>query len=333
MWSAEQPLILAALLLLPVAIYYVHYRPGRGGIPRVTYQLWGGARLGPRGGALRLLALLSRWLFWLTAVVLIVAASGPVRLHRQRVFLTPGLDLMIVLDESPSMAARDFGDASRFTAATEVVRSFVAGRDNDAIGIVSFSDRAALRVPKTLDHAAVGAALDGIAVMTLGDTTAIGMGIAVALLHLQDSSAPGRVIILLTDGENNAGEILPETAATMAAESGVRIYTIGIGREGDAVLELTDPQTGVTRRGVYHGRFDPALLQRVANITGGRYFSATERGALEAVFREIDSLERIENRTRMRVEREPFHVELLLVALLLLVLEVLLRRAVVGELF
>ena len=333
MWSFEQPLALAALLLLPPAIYCVHYRRGRGGLLPVTWQAWGGVPLRRAGGMLRPLAMLARWLFWLAVAALIGAAAGPVRLHRERVFLSPGLDLMVVLDESPSMAARDLADESRFATAIEVIRDFVVGRENDAIGVVSFSDRAALRVPKTLDRAALSAALDRLRVMTLGDATAIGMGIAVALLHLQDGSSAGRVIILLTDGENNAGEILPASAAGMAAQSGVRIYTIGIGREGDAVLELTDPRSGLTRRGLYHGRFDEALLQRLAALTGGRYFAATEPGALAAVFREIDSLERIETRTRVRVVREPHHVELLLAALALLLLEVLLRRSLAAELF
>ncbi len=333
MWSVEQPLVLAALLLLPPAIYCVHYRRGRGGVLSVTCHLWGGAPLASSNGPLGLVARLARWLFWLAVAALIVAAAGPVRLHRERVFLTSGLDLMIVLDESPSMAARDLGGDSRFATAVEVIRGFVAGRENDAIGVVSFSDRAALQVPKTLDRVALNAALERLRVMTLGDATAIGMGIAVALLHLQDSAAAGRVIILLTDGENNAGEISPRTAAAIAADKGVRIYTIGVGRAGATVLELTDPRSGLTRRGVYHGRFDEALLRRVAEITGGRYFAATEPGALAAVFREIDSLERVETRTRLRVLREPHHVEFLLVALALLLLEVFLRRVIAAELF
>ena len=155
MWSVEQPLALAALLLLPPAIYCAHYRRGRGGVLAVSCHLWGGAPLAPSNGARGVAARLARWLFWLAAAILIVAAAGPVRLHRERVFLTPGLDLMIVLDESPSMAARDLGDASRFTTAIAVIRDFVSGRENDAIGMVSFSDRAALQVPKTLDRAAL----------------------------------------------------------------------------------------------------------------------------------------------------------------------------------
>ncbi len=333
MWSFDRPLVLAALLLLPLGIYFLHYHPRRGAIPQLTFDIWGGAGLRVRLSPARLAAVAARWLFWLAVAALIVAGSGPVRLQRERVFLTPGLDLMIVLDESPSMSARDYGDTTRFAAARAVIHDFVRGRENDAVGVVSFSEQAVLRVPKTLDRAAVVDALEELRVMTLGDATAIGMGIAVALLHLPDRGAAGRVIVLLTDGENNAGEIPPETAAEMAADRAVRIYTIGIGSEGDAVLEFTDAATGRTHRGIYHGRFDQALLRRIAELTGGRYFSAAEPGALSAVFREIDALERIEQRTRIDVVREPRHGALLLAALVLLVIELLVRRAVLGELF
>ena len=331
MWSFEQPLLLGALLLLPPAVYLVHGRPGRGGVLRVPLDRWGGTPLARRG-ADRFLAVAARAPFWLAAALLIVAAAGPARVHQEEVHLGPGLDLMIVLDESPSMAARDLGGARRLDAAVRVIRDFVAGRGNDAIGLVSFSDRAVLRVAKTLDRAALHAALDRMAVPSLGDSTAIGMGIAVALLHLQDSAAPGRVIVLLTDGDNNAGELSPEAAAELAAARGVRIYTVGIGGAGDAIIEITDPRTGLTQRGRYRGRFDPALLERMARITGGRSFAADEPGVLAAVFREIDALERVDRHTRVQVSRRPHHRALLLAALCVLLLDVALRRVVLAEL-
>ena len=332
MWSFEQPLLLGALLLLPAAVYLVHFRPGRGGVLQVPMDRWGGAPFA-RGGAARVGAVAARVPFWLAVALVIVAAAGPARLRQQEVFLNAGLDLMIVLDESPSMAARDLGGDSRLDAAVEVIRSFVAGRGNDAIGLVSFSDRAVLRVPKTLDRAALDAALDAASVMSLGDATAIGMGIAVALLHLQDSAVPGRVIVVLTDGDNNAGEVTPEDAAALAAAHGVRVYTVGMGGAGDAVLEITDPQTGLTRRGRYRSRFDAALLERVSGITGGRSFAAGQPQALAAAFREIDALERIERHTRIQVSRRPFHHALLLAALCVLLVDVAVRRVVLAELF
>ena len=332
MWSFEQPLLLGALLLLPPAVYLVHFRPGRGAVLRAPLHRWAGAPLAHRGAG-GALAIAARAPFWLAAALVIVAAAGPARLRQDEVFLSAGLDLMIVLDESPSMAARDLGDDSRLDAAVKVIRDFVAGRGNDAIGLVSFSDRAVLRVPKTLDRAALHAALAGVTVMSLGDATAIGMGIAVALLHLQDSAAPGRVIVLLTDGDNNAGELTPEESAALAAAHGVRIHTVGMGGAGDAVLEITDPHTGVTERGTYRGRFDAGLLERVARITGGRSFTAAEPEALAAVFRDIAALERIDRHTRVQVSRRPRHRAVLLAALCVLLLDVALRRVVLAELF
>ena len=332
MWSFEQPLLLGMLLLLPPAIYLVHFRPGRGGMLRAPLDRWAGAPLA-RSAAARVLAIAARAPFWLAAALVMVAAAGPARVRQDEVYLNRGLDLMIALDESPSMAASDLDGQRRLDAAVHVIRGFVAGRANDAIGLVSFSDRAVLRVPKTTDRAALHAALDGMDVMSLGDATAIGTGIAVALLHLQDSMAPGRVIVLLTDGDNNAGELTPEAAAALAAARGVRIYTVGIGGAGDAEIVITDPRTGLTQRGRYRGRYDPALLERVARITGGRSFAAAEPAALTAVFREIDTLERIDRRTRVQVSRQPRHRALLLAALCVLLLDVALRRVVLAELF
>ena len=141
------------------------------------------------------------------------------------------------------------------------------------------------------------------------------------------------MIVLLTDGDHNAGELTPEDAAALAAAHGVRIYTVGMGGAGDAVLEITDPRTGLTQRGRYRGRFDAALLERVARITGGRFFAAAEPEALAAVFREIDALERLDRHTGVRVSRRPRHRAVLLAALCVLLLDVALRRVVLAELF
>ncbi len=331
MWSLERPLYLLAIFAVPPLLYYMHLRPRRGAVPRLTLEVWRGDGFVRRWTWHHVAAVLARVAFWVGVAALIVAAAGPVTLSRERVHLLPGADVMIVLDESPSMSARDYGEESRFESALQVIRDFVAGRENDAIGLVTFSDRAALRVPLTTEYAFLHRSIDGLRVMTLGDATAIGMGIGVASLHMRQSSGASRAMILMTDGENNAGEILPETAAEIAAELGIRIYTVGMGRAGDTVLEFTNPETGETSRGIYRGRFDEALLRRVAQATGGRYFAASEQAALASIFAEIDGLERAETRSRIVVHRRPRHAPLLLVAMILILIEVVLRRVLLRE--
>lgn len=331
MWSLERPLYLLAIFAIPALLYYMHWRPRRGAVPRLTLEVWRGEGFARRWTLHHLAFAVARVAFWIGVVALILAAAGPVTLSRERVHLLPGADVMVVLDESPSMSARDYGDQSRFESALQVIRDFIAGRENDAVGLVTFSDRAALRVPLTTEYAFLQKAIDGLQMMTLGDATAIGMGVGVATLHMRQSNGASRAIILMTDGENNAGEILPETAAEIAAELGIRIYTVGMGRAGDTVLEFTNPETRETSRGIYRGRFDEALLRRVAQATGGRYFAANERATLASIFAEIDGLERAETRTRIVVHRSPRHASLLLVAMILLLIEVALRRVLLRE--
>ena len=331
MWSLERPLYLLAVFTVPMLLYYLEWRPLRGAVLRFTLEVWRGDRFARRWTWHHVAASVAQIAFWAAVLALIVAAAGPVTLTRERVHLLPGADVMIVLDESPSMSAHDYGEGSRFDSAREVVREFVAGRENDAIGLVTFSERAALRVPLTTEYSYLHRVLDDLAVMTLGDGTAIGMGIGVATLHMRQGQGATRAMILMTDGENNAGEILPETAAAIAADVGIRIYTVGMGRAGDAVLEFTNPETGETSRGIYRGRFDEDLLRRLAEVTGGRYFAARERAALASIFAEIDGLERAETRTRVIVHRTARHTPLLLAGLLLILLEVSVRRLLLRE--
>jgi Ca-activated chloride channel family protein len=157
------------------------------------------------------------------------------------------------------------------------------------------------------------------------------MGLSLASFHLQSSRASGRIIILLTDGENNAGEIGPRQAAELASRLGIRIYSIGIGREGEAYMELEDPETGKIVTGTYVGRFDEELLKEISALSGGRYFQASNPVTLSGIFDQIDSLEKTEKRSRMEVEALPFHGSFLMVGLLLILADFLLRKAWLRE--
>lgn len=331
MWILERPAMLLLLFTVPVGIYLRHFWRGRGGKIRFPFHVWRGSGFVPESGLLSVLHGAGAFCFWLGASLLIVALAGPATVTRERVYLNRGMDIMIVLDQSLSMAAEDMTPNNRFDAARSIIRQFVAKRENDAVGLVGFGSEAALRVPPTLDHAAFDRALNKLKILDLGDGTAIGVGLSVAVLHLQESSATQKVIVLLTDGVNNAGEILPETAAEVASQARIKVFAIGLGRSDEVPIEYTDPRTGQTYGGTYKGGFDDSVLRSVANITGGAYFAAASEGALASVFRSIDSIETVERRVRIEVHTNPKYRTIILLGLGLIVFDILIRRWALRE--
>ena len=333
MWTLERPAYLFLLLLVPLGIYFRHFYKRRGGRLPFSFSIWRGARIIPPNRFMRFVILLGEAGFWAGTVMLIVALTGPGRSYRERLYLNHGLDIMIVLDESPSMSAQDFEPYNRFETAKSVIRDFVTNRANDAVGLVSFSTEAALRVPPTFDKEAFLKRLDSLSIMSLGDGTAIGMGLAVAALHLERSSAEQGIIVLLTDGENNTGEIQPESAAAIAASLGIRIYVIGIGSQGEVTIELKDPETGTVTKGRWNSRFNEELLARIAESAGGRYFSAKSPGALASVFRTIDSIETGDKRSKTVIRVEPKYYVFILAGLCCILFEFLIRKGLYREVF
>jgi Ca-activated chloride channel homolog len=330
-WVFDRPAYLLLLLLVPVLIYFRHFWRGRGGMLSFPFGVWGGAGFSPPATAMSALIVVSSLLFWLGVTVLVLALAGPQRVTRERSFLTRGVDIMIVLDQSPTMAARDFRPDNRFEAARGVVRRFVSLRENDPIGLVGFGAEASLRVPPTIDYEYLLAELDRMRILEMGDGTAIGMGLAVAALHLEGSRAPRKAIVLLTDGINNAGEIQPETAARAARSLNIEIYVVGIGSGQEVAIELLDPESGQTLRGSVRDGFDEESLRAIAEVGGGRYYYAGSNTALQAVFDAIDTVERVEQRSLLRVVRDPYDRLLILIGLGLVVFDFLVRRWIARE--
>ena len=159
----------------------------------------------------------------------------------------------------------------------------------------------------------------------------MGMGIAVACLHLDESSANEKVIILLTDGDNNSGEILPESAAHIADAMGIKIYSVGLGSVGEIPLEFTDPETGTIYRGVYESGYNEEILKEISGITDGVFFQALSPGALDTIMSSIDSLERIEKRTRLKINAKPIHRELILLGFILILFDFFLKKWIFRE--
>ena len=315
----------------PVLLWARFLWKRRGGRILFPFRVWGGDGFQPPQTWQTALVVSTDILYWLGAVMLIVALAGPEKTEREEVHLSRGIDIMIVLDQSPSMAAEDFPPVNRFDTARRMIRLFITGRSGDSIGLVSFGSEAVLRCPPTADYAWLAERLDELEIRELGDDTAIGMGLAVASLHLANSTATEKVILLLTDGDDNAGEIRPETAARLAAGQGVRIYTVGIGSEGEVPIVLTDPETGSITRGTIISRFDEDQLRLLAESTGGTYWRANSPGALETVLQSVDVLESVERRVSVRVSSRPLHRIFILIGASLVIAHFLIRKGLMRE--
>ena len=344
--SFQTPGYLVLLLLLPVAIYLRHFWKGRGGRLAFSFRTWSGTGLAYRGRLLAVVRFLAALAFWTGTALLIISLAGPVSTIKHRVFLSRGVDIMFVLDQSPSMFAADLSTASssaassgggpqssisRFEAAKHVISEFVKRRENDPVGLVSFAKQAVLRIPPTLDYRSFLHRLAVLDPRGLGNGNAIGMGLGVAVLHLRNSDAPKKAIVLLTDGENNAGEVSPEQAAQAAADLGIRIYAVGIGSTGEAPITYTDPETGKLYTGVLRGAYDEALLKELASITGGRYFNASTSGGLANVLRQIDSMESVQRRVSIQTTSIPRHRGMIILGLFLVLGSFIVREGFLRE--
>ncbi|MGD1830362.1 MAG: VWA domain-containing protein [Spirochaetaceae bacterium] len=331
MLTIEEPAYFSVLVFLPLLFYFSYLRKHRGGGVPFSFQLWKGRHDIHTPLVLSLVYIGSEILLWLSLLAFIVALSGPASAVNKKVYVERGMDIMIVLDQSPSMAARDFGADDRLTTAREMVKDFIQGRENDSIGLVTFSEEAFLKLPPTVDHSLIIDSLDELTLIDRGDGTAIGMGVALAVLHLSSSSAPEKAILLITDGENNLGEIHPETAAAMAVQSNIRIYSVGLGTTGEVPIEFHDKDTGKILTGTMKSSFDSTLLEKMADISGGKYFYARSSGSLETIFQTINTIESYEVKTKISVEKEFFYQEFLFAALAFFLLHWLIRRFFMGD--
>ena len=322
------PLYLALLLALPVLAYvYMARRWRRGGTLRYpglgAVVASGGASTGRWRRVLLVLRLLA-------LAALIVAFARPQTGVTEEEVLTEGIDIVLAIDISSSMLAEDL-QPNRLEAAKVVAADFVQGRRNDRIGLVVFGGQAFTQVPLTLDYDVVAELMGELEVGMVKDGTAVGMGLATALKRLQSSRAESKVVVLLTDGRNNRGEIDPVTAAQMAQALDVRVYTIGVGSQGTARIPVDDPMFG-RRYATIAVDVDEATLQEVADTTGARYFRATDTESLQSIYAEIDELETTEIEVQSFTRYgELFHIPLVF-GLLLLVVETGLANTLLRKL-
>ena len=255
------------------------------------------------------------------AMVTVVIAR-PQNVDRWQSSTTEGIDIVMALDVSGSMLARDFSP-DRLEASKNVATEFISGRPYDRIGLTVFSGESFTQCPLTTDHAVLINLLRDVKSGIIEDGTAIGVGLATAINRIKDSDAISKVIILLTDGVNNRGSIDPMTAAEIAKTFGIRVYTIGVGSRGYADYPVQTPFG--TRYQKMEVEIDEALLQQIAELTGGHYFRAVDNTSLQQVYGEIDKLEKSKIETREHSKRDEVFMSWAMAALVLTGIELLLR--------
>lgn len=325
-FTFEDPQFFWLLLLIPVAIAWYFWKRNKQSAELRISTIKGFkakpsllARLKPLLFILRLLAL----------AMLITAMARPRTVDvSTRTSSTQGIDIVMAIDVSASMLARDL-EPNRLEALKEVAAEFIKGRPNDRLGLVVYAGESFTKTPLTSDENIVLRSLDEIEYNNvLENGTAIGSGLATAVNRLKDSEAESKVIILLTDGVNNSGFIDPKIASELAVEFGIKVYTIGVGSNGMALSPVAIDRTGRIQYRNVQVEIDEALLKEIADATGGQYFRATDNEKLEQIYEQIDAMEKTDiEEFRYYNYDEKFRPFALLAAGLLL-FEVLLRYTV-----
>ena len=261
--------------------------------------------------------------------LLIIILARPQSTDNFQDVSTEGIDIVLTLDISGSMLARDF-KPDRLEASKNVATEFISGRPFDRMGLVVFSGESFTQCPLTTDHAVLINLMREIQSGMIEDGTAIGMGLATAVTRIKDSEAKSKVIILLTDGVNNRGEIAPATAADIAKTFGIRVYTIGVGTQGMAPYPVQTP-FGVQYQSM-PVEIDEVILKEIAQKTGGRYFRATDNDKLVQVYGEIDKLEKSKIDVRQYSRKEEKYLIPAIIAFCLLALEMIIRNTIFKNL-
>ena len=301
------------LLLAPIIFLYVWKRRGRSASLRISDN----SALKSAPKTWRAVCLQCAAIFLLS-----FALARPQLSNRWSKESTEGIDIMMALDISGTMLAEDLRP-NRLEAAKQVASEFINDRPNDNIGLVVFAGESFCQCPLTTDHAVLINLFQSVQFGMIDDGTAIGLGLANAVNRMKDSPTKSKVVILLTDGSNNCGDIDPQTAAEIAKTFGIRVYAIGVGSKGEARVPIQTPIG--TQYATVSGQFDEGTLRQIAQTTGGAYFRATDNATLRSVYQEIDKLEKTKIRVREYSKRTENFAPYLWAALACLIGGILLR--------
>jgi Ca-activated chloride channel family protein len=261
---------------------------------------------------------------------LFFAAAGPAFISSELVWLDRGADILFVMDISPSMAGLDMDGKSRFDASKQLVESFAETRPSDAIGLIALGDDAALLIPPTPDRQVFYDRLNQLQLGELGNGTALGMGLALGAFHIASSAAPRRAVVLITDGENNAGAVNPVSAAAMVREQGASLWIIGVGSSGEIPIDYVDPKTHIRRSGMFQSQYSVQSLHEIAESGEGRFLSAPTADAFSSAFSALNTAEMMIRRSGTINKTESFHVSIILLSVFFIMISRIIKRFILG---
>lgn len=326
------PIFLSLYILLPLLAIYLWTQHKQGKIPAIRFSNLDGVRQIPKTYSVRLLPML-KIIRFVAIALLIFALVRPQLSQSQQHRFAEGINIFLALDVSDSMRAEDAKDTNRLQTAKSVIRDFLNIRQNDRIGLVVFAGQSFTLCPLTMDYSVLIGLLDDVQVEMGGQLqqgTAIGDAIATTTHRLRTSDTKTKIVILLTDGENNAGTIKPGTAAAVAKSFGIRVYTIGLGKEGGTRIPYEDTTFGKRYTDILT-YLDEKTLKLISNTTNARYFRATDLQSLQHVYTEIDRLEKTKFKVITYTEHKELAAYFLIPAALLLGLEILLSNTILRK--
>ncbi len=329
--SFENPAAFFLLALIPILFILRHLKI----FNRITFPAviadWDGHHFEWNGKPQKFLSVLSGIFFTLAFIISVCALAAPVISNQEKVYTSLGTDIVFVVDTSPSMSAKDMEGGQRLETARNAIHLLTGKNDGSRYGLVALGSSAAVLVPPTSDQAFFSERLSQISAGSFGNGSAIGDGLSTAVCHLVSSSAKKKCIVLLTDGENNAGEIHPETAARLASENDITIYVVGIGSKGKVPIEYTDPVNGKLYSGYLDSNFNPASLKKISDIAGGRYFEALTLNELSDILSTVSKTETVSQTFTYKTVNHLYYKEFLTAAILLFVLAWFIKRIILQE--
>ena len=313
----------AFLLLILIPLVFILRKAGI--FSRISFFLtlgdWNGEFFKWNFKIRKFASILSHVFIILSYILCVFALAKPVLYRQERVFTSRGNDIVFVLDVSPSMAAK------------ESIVSILSSNPGSSFALIAMAKDAAVLVPPTCDHEYFLNRLNEVQIASLGDGTAIGVGLSTAVFHLISSKAEKKAVVLITDGENNCGEIHPEVAAELAKNHGISLYTLGVGFQGTSRLEYVDPKTGKIVSGSFNSSFDSASLKKLSSIAGGRYFEITTLDELNLALSVISKRENLPQSYYSKITSVEYYDKLLFLAAVFIVLSWILKRLYLEELF